>query len=309
MSRASRREFVLLLPKHLELSVPPSVSGAGKVDIGDYSSRRELRTASLQLVLAQLGMALKQNAKKSRLSRQPMPHNAPQDSSRVAPLPTVKPDEAASRTQDGPHVAFSVPAHSGTSHPSNIIGEIKKGKGKLREAPRQFFLQEVSQTPTPDQQPCWWLDIASPTWDDMRALGKVCDLNHQSFPVVDGNPAQLLQLHPLTLEDILQKESREKFELFPRLGYYFIVFRAVERPQQDLALSEDEGCSSDDDGAEVTEVLDVANVYFVVFKEGICTFHFEDISIHMDSVRKKVLQLEGTMHMGSGKPLVCLGVI
>lgn len=58
---------------------------------------------------------------------------------------------------------------------------------------------------------------------------------------------------------------------------------------------------SDNGAAELTEVLDVANVYLVVFKEGICTFHFEDISLHMDSVRRKVLQLEGTMPMGSGE--------
>jgi magnesium transporter len=29
------------------------------------------------------------------------------------------------------------------------------------------------------------------------------------------------------LEDILQQDPREKFELFPKLGYYFISFRAV----------------------------------------------------------------------------------
>jgi magnesium transporter len=109
-------------------------------------------------------------------------------------------------------------------------------------------------------------------------------------------------LHPLTLEDILQKESREKFELFPRLGYYFVVFRAVERPRLDSMPHDDDGSFMSDDGAaELTEVLDVANVYLVVFKEGICTFHFEDISLHMESVRRKVLQLEGTMPMGSGE--------
>lgn len=109
-------------------------------------------------------------------------------------------------------------------------------------------------------------------------------------------------MHPLTLEDILQKESREKFELFPRLGYYFVIFRAVERPQPDSNLHDDDASFTLDDGAaELTEVLDIANVYLVVFKEGICTFHFEDISLHMDSVRRKVLQLEGTIPMGSGE--------
>lgn len=40
--------------------------------------------------------------------------------------------------------------------------------------------------------------------------------------------AQLLPLHPLTIEDILHQETREKIESFPALGYYFIIFRALD---------------------------------------------------------------------------------
>ena len=39
---------------------------------------------------------------------------------------------------------------------------------------------------------------------------------------------QHLPLHPLTIEDILHQETREKLESFPALGYYFIVFRALD---------------------------------------------------------------------------------
>lgn len=39
---------------------------------------------------------------------------------------------------------------------------------------------------------------------------------------------QILPLHPLTMEDILQQETREKIETFPSLGYYFIIFRALD---------------------------------------------------------------------------------
>lgn len=75
-------------------------------------------------------------------------------------------------------------------------------------------------------------------------------------------------MHPLTLEDILQQEPREKLELFPKLGYYFIVFRAIEAqgipqstrdPTMDAYLAEDEG--------HVAEVY----VYLVVFPDGICS--------------------------------------
>jgi magnesium transporter len=39
---------------------------------------------------------------------------------------------------------------------------------------------------------------------------------------------QLLHLHPLTLEDVLQREPREKIDVYEGLGYYFIVFRAID---------------------------------------------------------------------------------
>lgn len=41
------------------------------------------------------------------------------------------------------------------------------------------------------------------------------------------NSLQLLHLHPLTLEDILHKDPREKMEHFPKLGYYFVSFRTL----------------------------------------------------------------------------------
>lgn len=56
----------------------------------------------------------------------------------------------------------------------------------------------------------WWLDISCPTYSDMVELSKL-------FP-----------LHPLTVEDILQQEPREKVEIFQALGYYFANMRAVD---------------------------------------------------------------------------------
>ena len=56
----------------------------------------------------------------------------------------------------------------------------------------------------------WWLDIRCPTYKDMQQLS-------QHFP-----------LHPLTVEDILKQEPREKVETFERLGYYFVVIRALD---------------------------------------------------------------------------------
>lgn len=74
---------------------------------------------------------------------------------------------------------------------------------------------------------------------------------------------QLLHLHPLTLEDILHQDPREKLELFPRLGYYFIAFRAVDS----RFLRNGHGVTS----TQHVDDLRVTNVYMTVFREGICS--------------------------------------
>ena len=61
-----------------------------------------------------------------------------------------------------------------------------------------------------DRNAAWWLDVSCPTYRDMTELSKM-------FP-----------LHPLTVEDVLQQEPREKVEIFERLGYYFVVVRAID---------------------------------------------------------------------------------
>ena len=58
--------------------------------------------------------------------------------------------------------------------------------------------------------PSWWLDVQCPTPRDLRALRRI------------------LPLHPLTMEDILQQDPREKAEVFDALGYHFVVFRAID---------------------------------------------------------------------------------
>lgn len=86
---------------------------------------------------------------------------------------------------------------------------------------------------------------------------------------------QLLHLHPLTLEDILQQEPREKLDLFQKLGYYFISFRAIEtrddREKFQRKIHKMDGqleTAANHDGT-VRET----NVYLVVFDEGICCVH------------------------------------
>ncbi|KNZ77430.1 Putative metal ion transporter C17A12.14 [Termitomyces sp. J132] len=124
----------------------------------------------------------------------------------------------------------------------------------------------------------WYLDVASPTWEDMRTLGKI------------------LHLHPLTLEDILQRDPREKLELFPKLGYYFISFRAIDSASRNRTEDRMEVL---DGSAPDAGIIGEANVYLIVFKEGICSFHFTDISEHTDRVINRIALLQGVINMSS----------
>lgn len=98
----------------------------------------------------------------------------------------------------------------------------------------------------------WWLDCTCPTDSEMKTLAKA------------------FGIHPLTAEDIRMQETREKVELFR--NYYFVCFHTFEPDQE----SED--------------YLEPINVYIVVFREGVLTFHFSPI-LHPANVRRRVRQL------------------
>ncbi|KAJ9107477.1 hypothetical protein QFC21_000930 [Naganishia friedmannii] len=139
---------------------------------------------------------------------------------------------------------------------------------------------------------CWWLDVSCPTWQDLRDLG------------------ELLHLHPLTLEDVLQQDPREKIDVFENLGYHFIVFRAIDETYFKYTAPEAVNKSGfaggrgsrkgkleiveDRPGKEGLEGVGVGglNVYIVVFADGIVSFHNDDISKHTERVREKILTLQ-----------------
>lgn len=77
----------------------------------------------------------------------------------------------------------------------------------------------------------WWLDVTSPTEEEMKMLSEV------------------FSIHPLTAEDILMEETREKIELFK--SYYFVCFRSFEQDQYSPTY------------------LEPINMYIIVFREGI----------------------------------------
>ncbi|KAI5474258.1 Mg2+ transporter protein, CorA-like/Zinc transport protein ZntB, partial [Pseudohyphozyma bogoriensis] len=137
-----------------------------------------------------------------------------------------------------------------------------------------------------EEGPAWWLDVMCPSVADMRELRKI------------------LPLHPLTMEDILHQETREKIEPFTALGYYFIVFRALDESYFQYTSPTSPEASrtgspvAGKDGVEGVGVGAV-NVYLVVFGDGIISFHFEDISKHSDRVQGKIQQFGLSRAMSS----------
>ncbi|OWB77743.1 hypothetical protein B5S32_g1918 [[Candida] boidinii] len=106
----------------------------------------------------------------------------------------------------------------------------------------------------------WWLDCTCPTDSEMKML------------------ARAFGIHPLTAEDIRMQEAREKVELFK--NYYFVSFHTFETDNE----SED--------------FLEPINVYIVVFRQGILTFHFAPID-HPANVRRRVRQLRDYVDVSS----------
>lgn len=114
----------------------------------------------------------------------------------------------------------------------------------------------------------WWLDCSCPTDSEMKMLAKA------------------FGIHPLTAEDIRMQETREKVELFR--NYYFVCFHTFEPDK------------------ESEEYLEPINVYIVVFREGIMTFHFSPIP-HAANVRRRVRQLRDYVDVSAD--WICYAII
>lgn len=113
-----------------------------------------------------------------------------------------------------------------------------------------------NSTPAPPRvgpRPTFWLDVMNPTDAEMKVF------------------IRAFGIHPLTAEDIMMQETREKVELFR--SYYLVSYRTFEQDSN----SED--------------YLDPVNLYFVVFREGVISFHFS-LTPHPANVRRRIRQLK-----------------
>lgn len=116
----------------------------------------------------------------------------------------------------------------------------------------------------------WWLDVLSPTDEEMKMLSKVRPSVLKFEIFIHFCVRQVFSIHPLTTEDILMEETREKIELFR--NYYLVCFR-----------------SFDQDPYSPTH-LEPLNMYIIVFREGILSFHFRPTP-HSQNVRRRIKQL------------------
>lgn len=107
----------------------------------------------------------------------------------------------------------------------------------------------------------WWLDVVNPTEDEVGALSRA------------------FSIHPLTTEDIMTQEAREKVELFKL--YYFVCFRTFYQM---------------DKGSE--EFMEPVNFYMVVFRDGVISFSFTE-NPHAANVRKRIGRLRDYVSLSS----------
>lgn len=149
----------------------------------------------------------------------------------------------------------------GDTRQSPIMGETKaQSRDTSGDATPARSQPQSSKPKRYGARPTFWLDILSPTETEMRVLSKT------------------FGIHALTAEDIMMQEAREKVELFR--NYYFINYRTFE---QDM--------NSED-------FLEPVNMYVIVFREGVLSFHFS-MAPHPANVRRRIRQLKDYLILSS----------
>jgi magnesium transporter len=139
-----------------------------------------------------------------------------------------------------PRTSTEIPRSSGRNTPKELSGlslsAPKPQSWSQAAITKSMVMPGAAPTPpppNPDDDPeayTWWLDVLSPTDDEMRMLSRV------------------FGIHPLTTEDILLEETREKIELFR--NYYLVCFRSFDQDPYSQTY------------------LEPLNMYIIVFREG-----------------------------------------
>jgi magnesium transporter len=160
---------------------------------------------------------------------------------------------------------YMSPLARGETNSSSRSASVRAGN----KSPDNHLAPKTSHTEVPKvaekqvrygERPVWWLDILCPTEDEMKVLSKA------------------FGIHPLTAEDVMLQEAREKVELFRH--YYFVNYRTFD---QDIHSE---------------NFLEPVNMYVVVFREGVLSFHFSPTP-HPANVRRRIRQLRDYLILSS----------
>lgn len=110
------------------------------------------------------------------------------------------------------------------------------------------------------ERPAFWLDVLSPTEAELRVISRT------------------FGIHGLTTEDIMMQEAREKVELFQH--YYFVHYRTFNQDPRSETY------------------MEPINLYLIVFREGILSFHFSPTP-HPANVRRRIRMLRDYIFLTS----------
>ncbi|GAO19856.1 hypothetical protein UVI_02048980 [Ustilaginoidea virens] len=171
-------------------------------------------------------------------------------------LPTRQPSLADARQGD------TASPHKDPADVSRRVSPsgLKSPQSSVHPAPPPAPAEAVEKPVRYGDRPVWWLDVLSPKEAEMKVIAKA------------------FGIHPLTAEDIMLQEAREKVELFRH--YYFVNYRTFD---QDI-------------GSE--NYLEPVNMYVVVFREGVLSFHFS-MTPHPANVRRRIRQLRDYLILSS----------
>lgn len=168
-------------------------------------------------------------------------------------------DASGDKISSSPHTIDQNDNDLGKKRSASLLSELQSGSRNAsvptsgRATPQP---NNISKPPRPKRygpRPTFWLDVLCPTSEEMRVLAKA------------------FGIHGLTVEDIMMQETREKVELFR--NYYFINYRTFEQDKED------------------DNYLEPINIYIIVFREGVLSFHFSQ-SPHPANVRRRIRQLK-----------------
>lgn len=140
----------------------------------------------------------------------------------------------------------------------------RQGSGQATPAPPRSVASPAPQKEEKPvrygERPVWWMDVMNPTDAEMRVI------------------ARTFGIHGLTTEDIMMQEAREKVELFQH--YYFVHYRTFNQDPRN------------------EDYLEAVNLYLIVFRDGILSFHFSPTP-HPANVRRRIRMLRDYMFLTS----------